>query len=196
MKAVTRTLSLLSLTMATLGAPARAQGPQYTPGGELIRPAGYREWVFLSSGLGMTYGPAAAGNRTPRFDNVFVHPDAYRSFLSTGKWPDKTMLVLEVRRASSEGSINKGGHFQSEIVSVEVEVKDESRFPDKWAFFGFDATAKTGKPFARDKCLSCHSKHGAVDNTFVQFYPTLIDVAKAKGTFKAPVASAAIVGHN
>jgi hypothetical protein len=27
--------------------------------------------------------------------------------------------------------------------------------------------------------------NGAVDQTFVQFYPTLIPVAKAKGTFKA-----------
>ena len=39
-------------------------------------PTDYREWVFLSSGLGMTYGPAgpadASGN--PRFDNVFVTP--------------------------------------------------------------------------------------------------------------------------
>jgi hypothetical protein len=82
------------------------------------------------------------------------------------------------------------------MVSVEVEVKDESRFPEKWAFFGFSATAKTGKLFARDKCLSCHSRHGAVDNTFVQFYPTLIDTAKAKGTFTAPVASGQIVRHN
>ena len=26
-------------------------------------PSHYREWVFLSSGLGMTYGPAAEANR-------------------------------------------------------------------------------------------------------------------------------------
>jgi hypothetical protein len=29
---------------------------------------------------------------------------------------------------------------------------------------------------------SCHDKNGAVDTTFVQFYPTLIDLAKQKGT--------------
>jgi hypothetical protein len=142
----------------------------------------------------MTYGPAAAANSSsPLFDNVFVHPDAYKAFVDTGKWPDKTMFVLEVRRAASEGSINRGGHFQSELVAVEVEVKDESRFPEKWAFFGFGNSANAGKQFPKARCLACHSTNGAVDNTFVQFYPTLIDVAKAKGTLKSAPAAAAFV---
>src|SRR4051794_35914250 len=76
-------------------------------------PANYREWVFLSSGLGMTYGPLATPPAHPAFDNVFVKPEAYQAFLKTGTWPDKTMFVLEVRGSASEGSINKGGHFQS-----------------------------------------------------------------------------------
>jgi hypothetical protein len=32
------------------------------------------------------------------------------------------------------------------------------------------------------ECYSCHLAHAAVDTTFVQFYPTLLPVAKAKGT--------------
>jgi hypothetical protein len=31
-------------------------------------------------------------------------------------------------------------------------------------------------------CYSCHSEHGAVNTTFVQFYPTLLPIAKLKGT--------------
>ena len=31
-------------------------------------------------------------------------------------------------------------------------------------------------------CYSCHPANGAVDNTFVQFYPTLLAIAKEKGT--------------
>jgi hypothetical protein len=31
-------------------------------------------------------------------------------------------------------------------------------------------------------CYSCHAEHGAVDTTFVQFYPTLLPIAKAKAT--------------
>jgi hypothetical protein len=31
-------------------------------------------------------------------------------------------------------------------------------------------------------CYSCHRAHGAVDTTFVQFYPTLLPVAAKLGT--------------
>ena len=34
-------------------------------------------------------------------------------------------------------------------------------------------------------CYSCHEKHGAVDTTFVQFYPTLIKLAEQKDTLSA-----------
>jgi hypothetical protein len=164
---------------------SRVDGPRYNASGELLLPANYREWVFLSSGLGMNYGPLAAkADENPRFDNVFVSPAAYRSFLDTGRWPDKTLLLLEVRAAQSKGSINNGGHFQSDLIGVEAEVKDESRFSGKWAFFGL-GRGTSGKqiPTSAD-CYSCHATNGAVDNTFVQFYPTLLSVAKDKGTLK------------
>lgn len=60
-------------------------------------------------------------NGPPQFDNVFVRPSAYHDYLKTGRWPEKTMFVLEVRRALTEGSINKGGQFQGDIIGVEVE---------------------------------------------------------------------------
>jgi hypothetical protein len=34
-------------------------------------------------------------------------------------------------------------------------------------------------------CYSCHAKHAAVDTTFVQFYPTLLPIAKTKQTLSA-----------
>ena len=34
-------------------------------------------------------------------------------------------------------------------------------------------------------CYSCHADHAAVDTTFVQFYPTLLPIAKNKGTLSA-----------
>ena len=61
--------------------------PQYTSDGQLRMPENYREWIFLSSGLGMSYsGGAAPAN--PNFDNVFVTPQAYKAFMATGTWPD------------------------------------------------------------------------------------------------------------
>jgi hypothetical protein len=162
--------------------------PKYTADGKLIFPANYREWVYLTSGLDMTYNPKieGAGMDHSMFDNVFVNPEAYKAFVATGTWPDKTMLVLEVRMSSSHGSINKSGHFQTtDMMGREVHVKDESRFPGKWAFFGFD-TEEPSNMFPKEmNCYSCHEQHAAVDTTFVQFYPTLIDIAKKKATLSA-----------
>jgi cytochrome P460 len=161
--------------------------PRFTREGELIRPVDYREWIYLTSGLGMSYDSTATHETDPTFDNVFVNPAAYRAFLETGKWPDKTVFVLEVRSSASRGSINKAGHFQSGLVSVEASVKD-SRFPEKWAYFSFGGPGSmraSARAFPKEECHSCHSQHGAVENTFVQFYPTLLEVAKAKGTLKA-----------
>lgn len=177
-----------SAARAQAPAPADSTLPRFGADNELMRPENYREWIYLSSGLGMSYNPAAtaANNANPPFDNVFVTPSAYRSFLQTGTWPDKTMFVLELRGSASEGSINKQGRFQSQVLAVEVEVKDESRFPGKWAFYEFGRTATSAKPLPTTaSCYSCHAQNGAVDNTFVQFYPTLADIARQKGTFKS-----------
>ena len=37
------------------------------------------------------------------------------------------------------------------------------------------------QPILAKNCYSCHEQNGAVDTTFVQFYPTLIDAAKKIG---------------
>ena len=147
-----------------------------------MRPEGYREWVYLSSGLGMNYNPNAGGS--PRFTNVFVPQWAYREFISTGKWPDKTMFALEDRAAESKGSINKDGHFQTDRIGLAVEVKDESKFPEKWAYFGFSESAKTAEAKPKQDCWQCHNDHGAVENTFVQFYPTIKPIAQRYGTYR------------
>ena len=186
-----RRIAFLAVIAVAIGAivllaadhPA-SDAPQYTSEGRLRLPQNYREWVFLSSGLGMTYGPIGTGH--VMFDNVFVNPSAYHSFLDTGRWPDKTVFVLEARGAESKGSINRDGHFQGDVMAIETHVKDEKRFPRKWAFFGFRGAAAVSEPAAEatSTCYTCHEPNGAVDTTFVQFYPTLIPIARAKGTFK------------
>jgi len=162
-----------------------ASAPQYTSDGKLLRPEGYREWVYVSSGLGMNYGPVSHG--TPAFTNVFVAPAAYKHYVATGHWPDRTMFVLEVYSAASHSSINKQGSFEDKLLGVEAEVKDESRFPEKWAYFSLGVNGKAGSKFSQDECWSCHSQNGAVENTFVQFYPTLLKVAYEKNTIKPSV---------
>jgi len=171
------------------GLLAAADNPvRYDKEGKLLFPDGYREWVFLSSGLGMTYGQPAGTPENPPFDNVFVNREAYRHFVKTGRWPDKTMLLLEIRSSTTHGSINKAGKFQTAARRLEAAVKDTSRFKeDGWAYFDFANTngefARTGTLFERTaSCYGCHGKVTAVENTFVQFYPTLYPIAEKKGT--------------
>ena len=159
--------------------------PRYTSDGKLVRPEGYREWIYVSSGLGMNYGPAAG--ESAAFTNVFVAPDAYKHYLANGAWPDKTLFVLEVYSAASHGSIVKQGHYQDALLAVEAEVKDESRFPEKWAYFAFGVDGKTASKIPQTECWSCHSKNAAVENSFVQFYPTLLSVAYQKNTIKPSI---------
>jgi hypothetical protein len=164
---------------------ADTTSPAYTKTGKMLPPTNYREWIYLTAGIDMSYAPKPAGMQDhSMFDNIFVNPQAYRSFLETGTWPDKTVMVLEAREARSKGSINKSGHFQAgDVMDLEVHVKDEARFPGKWAFFSFDSPSGNGTliPQAAN-CYSCHAAHAAVDTTFVQFYPTLLPVAQKKGT--------------
>jgi hypothetical protein len=171
-----------------LSAQQPIDGPTYINGTSLVRPPNYREWVFIGSGLGMTYD-GSANNTT--FTNVFVNPAAYRGFMNTGRWPDKSVFVLEFRASATEAPPNTSGRFQTRLVGVEAEVKD-ARFPDGWAFYNFRlkaeaAIADSAPPLAgRDvaSCVECHTKSTAVERTFVQFYPTLLEVARAKGTLK------------
>jgi hypothetical protein len=169
-----------------LGAEANTSAPQFTNDNQLIRPEGYREWVFLSSGLGMSYSQDSY-DKNPQFTNVFIRPEAYREYVATGKFPDGTVLVLEIRKSESKGSINKGGQFQDQLIGIEASVKDEKRFPEKWAYFGFiskDGEAlPQAKPFPKEACWTCHNQHGEADNVFVQFYPGLRE-ARAQAAAK------------
>src|ERR1051325_4593913 len=197
-------VAVLTLFSGVMWGGTTDRTPEYTPDGQLKFPANYREWIFLSSGSGMTYGPLAAPGRQslPMFDNVFVNPDSYRDFLKTGRCPDKTVFILEVRSAEGHASINNGGHFQRDIVGIEAEVKDSSAASGTWTFYGFPLDSAKPAPNAKAvpqtaTCYTCHGKNTAVENTFVQFYPVLYDVAERKGTlkpgFEMPITSSKLV---
>jgi hypothetical protein len=156
-----RLLIALSLMWLRLPAEAPPDDLRYTGDGQLMRPDNYREWIYLSSGLGMTYGPvdSAAAPSSERFDNVFVTPQAYHAFLQTGSWPDKTMFALEVRYSATKGSINNGGHYQEGLAGLEIHLKDAERFPTKWAFFEFGVSQRTAKPFpANSSSQACQER--------------------------------------
>jgi hypothetical protein len=149
-------------------------------------PEDYRQWVFLTSSLDLNYSKAAepGSGQMHMLDNVFVNPESYKAFVKTGTWPGKTILVKENRTAESAGTLSKSGRFQTGVMNLEIHVKDGP--PGKWAFFVSSDGKAAGTLMPQSaNCYSCHQDHAAVDTTFVQFYPTLLGIAKDKGTLSA-----------
>ena len=106
------------------------------------------------------------------FTNVFVNPSLYRAFVGSGRWPDKTIFMLEVRHTGTDRRPNRAGLFQAEAVGLEAHVLDASKGGSR--FYDFDGKSSGSPLSATSSCNTCHTEHGAVDNTFVQFYPELL----------------------
>jgi hypothetical protein len=170
---------LLSAMPAKPPAASSSDALTYAANGNLVMPANYREWIFLTSGVDMSYSSTKDPDHHV-FDNVFVNPASYRAFLATGTWPDKTTFILEIRGADSPISINKRGHTQSaEATGHEIHVKDNG----KWTFYDLPENSKEATLIPPPAtCYTCHEAHAAVATTFVQFYPTLLPIAQAKHT--------------
>ena len=172
---------LLTLPLAAILFSAQPMAePKYTKDGELLPPPNYRQWQFVGSNLGIGYNDPGETKRTETFKNIYIQPEAFQTYRSTGKFPEKTMLVMEVFSSGDKASPAKTGHFEEKFIGIETAVKDSSRFPtEKWAYYNFIASGggarATAKAFPKDACWSCHAEHAKVDNVFVQFYPVLRD---------------------
>ena len=186
------------LTASTQPPPAtqvRSPDPQYDEKGNLKRPADFRKWVFVGASIGLRYHKdlpdttpreqdrpkkAEPGKYDPgEFHNVYIQPEAYEHYLKTGKFPDPTVLVMEVFEAKERDSkgVVSGGLFPGAERRVEVAVKNGKRPGGSkmdWAYYDFDKPTKaTAAAFRDAACYDCHLKHADSDNVWVQFYPAL-----------------------
>ena len=170
--------------------PPPATGPQYNEAGELKRPAGFETWVFVGSNLGLEYSDQAAKenpvekkekNRPAggsNFHNVYINPEAYAHYVKTGKFPEKTVLVLDIFKAEEREprKIVSEGLFPGAPAGLAVAVKNSAR-PDgsqtDWAYYDFGLEGKTARAFLDKACYDCHLNHADDDNVWVQFYPAL-----------------------
>jgi hypothetical protein len=161
--------------------------PQYNDKGELKRPADYRSWVFVGSNIGLQYRKDVSATSQPEkeprkergdFHNIYVNAEAYGHYKRTGKFPDKTMLVMDVYEAKEKepNDIVSNGLFPGNQLHIEIAVKNSKR-PDgsrtDWAYYAFPTNQATAKAFPDAACYKCHLKHAGDDNVWVQFYPSL-----------------------
>src|SRR6266404_165680 len=102
MKSVVCSVLVVVTCLALLAAvpDEKAARPQYDQKGQLIRPADYREWMFLSAGYGMNYSPGPDSHEM--FTNVFVQRWADDEFAKSGKWTNgmQRAEVPSTRRAT------------------------------------------------------------------------------------------------
>jgi len=155
--------------------------------GELIRPTGYREWIYVGAPLtpnDMNNGKAAF----PEFHNVYIDPASWSVWKKSGKFRDGTIIAKELVSVGSKATFSGNGYFMGEYIGLEAMVKSKKHFPKaagNWGFFrftneNFKGLKKVANVLPQDACASCHTPNAKQDLVFTQHYPVLRD-AKAKG---------------
>ena len=148
--------------------------------GNLKRPVGYREWIFVGAPLtpnDMNNGKAAF----PEFHNVYIDRDSWEHWKMHGKFRDGTIIVKELVSVGSKSTFSGKGYFEGEYLGLEAMVKDSKRFTSaagNWAFFRFTNEDNKGlkikaTALPQNACASCHQPNAAFDSVFIQHYPVL-----------------------
>ncbi len=158
--------------------PPEDQPPRFAQHDQLVKPVGWEAWVMVGSSTGLSYAaapPPAAGAAPGMFHNVYVQPWAYREFVRTGAFPERTMFVLSFYEASRKSTPARAGFYEGDRVpAIEVHLKQTGIDKTGWAFFGFGDSAATAAMIpGAASCYSCHATEAAHDQVFTQFYPPL-----------------------
>jgi hypothetical protein len=165
---------------------------RFDTAGNLLRPEGYREWVFI--GTPLTPNDMNAGMAPfPEFHAVYMDPASWAHYKKTGKFREGTVLMKELISVGSKQATSGAGYFMGEYLGLEAAVKSKAHFPNEpgnWAYFSFttpgspmesEAMRKkvhagaplkdSAKAFPTAACASCHQASAAEDMVFTQFYP-------------------------
>ena len=95
--ALLATVPFLLTSSASPDAPPMAL-PQFDASAALQRPKNFAKWTFVGSNMGMSYDPGE--HKGPgEFHNIYMQPEAFDVYKSTGKFPEKTTFLLEIGRA-------------------------------------------------------------------------------------------------
>ena len=187
-------IGVIAVVAVLLFSAASLQGPKVVPPmeanyqfdkeGNLLRPEGYREWVYIGTPLTPNdMNPPEAA--FPEFHNVYIHPDDFDHYEKTGKFRDGTIMVKELVTVGSKKAVSGNGYFMGEFIGLEATIKDSKQFPNEpgnWAYFSFGHSyplMDKAAAFPTNACNSCHQASAADDFVFTQYYPIL---RSAKGS--------------
>lgn len=164
----------------------------FTKDGALIRPAGWREWVFVGSPVtpNSLNGGAAA---FPEFHSVYIDPKSWKHYAKTGEFREGTMIAKELSLVGDTAATSGIGFFNGKMQGFEIAHKDSSRYSEEsggWAYYTFghhDEPYDNSAPaMANAACAACHTASAAEDMVFTQYYPILKE-AKGAGAAAAGV---------
>ena len=148
--------------------------------GQLERPSGFREWVYV--GAPVTPNDMNAGKAPfPEFHNVYIDPESWSHWKDTGKFREGTILIKELVSVGSKAAPSGKGYFMGEFIGLEATIKSKREFPNEpgnWAYFSFStkdhkSLTKTSKAMPSAACNSCHAASAGDDFVFTQYYPIL-----------------------
>ena len=178
---------LLGLIVPLIATSALAEEFFTIKDGQLERPTGYREWVYVGTPVtpnDMNDGKAAF----PEHHNVYIDPESWTHWKKTGEFRDGTILMKELVDVGAKAAVSGNGYFQGNFIGLEATIKSKKHFPDEpgnWAYYSFSTPdhmtlTPTATAFPAASCNSCHAAAAADDFVFTQFYPVLRE-GKAAG---------------
>lgn len=148
--------------------------------GELERPSGFREWIYV--GTPVTPNDMNNGKANfPEFHSVYIDPESWEYWKRTGKFRDGTILIKEMTSVGSKAATSGKGYFMGRFMGLEATIKSKREFPDEpgnWAYFSFStkdhkSLKKVTKTEPTANCNACHGTAAADDFVFTQYYPVL-----------------------
>jgi len=147
--------------------------------GNLRVPADYQTDYEM---LGSWAVAAADGPGSKEMHVVYASPGTMAGYRKDGHFPDGTVLVKEVFKATTRdmttGTVSSAGTLAGWFVMVKDNVgrfPGNKRWGEGWGWSWFDATdpAKTTSKDFRTDCLGCHIPAKTTDWIYVFGYPGL-----------------------
>lgn len=181
--------ALFLIPVITLGAGGKEASfsPYVDSEGNISLPADFSgTWTHL--GTWALTSKVAAGPDAMKaspgtgFHEVYTQPTSVKAYRETGKWPDGTALVMEVRTVQwddlATGHVMYAGETTEWLIMVKDgrgRFKDNPNWGDGWGWALFKA-ADPGKNISagyKNDCQGCHEPKKDTDWVHIEGYPTL-----------------------